>query len=89
MEGSDAHADALKANGITIVDFDTMMAKGTECTTPPTVPDPESIAVIMYTSGTTGDPKGVCLSHRGVTVGASWAGGIDLKQVRRARLLSL
>jgi hypothetical protein len=26
MEGTDAHADALKAAEITIVDFDTMMA---------------------------------------------------------------
>lgn len=30
-------------------------------------PDPEDLAVLMYTSGTTGDAKGVMLCHRNIT----------------------
>lgn len=35
----------------------------------PRLPSPETIATISYTSGTTGDPKGVILTHHTVTSG--------------------
>ncbi|MCY4425724.1 MAG: AMP-binding protein [Halieaceae bacterium] len=46
-------------------DWDTFMARGGANTSFPEV-DPSDPVLILYTSGTTGKPKGVVLRHRGV-----------------------
>jgi len=69
---------AYEQSGVELIDLDSVRSKGKE---KPVSPDPASgddLAYIMYTSGTTGDPKGVLLTHLAVTVASSWCAGIEL-----------
>lgn len=54
---------AFVAHGVTVSDA-TLAARRSAV-------DPEDIAVIVYTSGTTGTPKGAMLSHRAIVAAAS------------------
>ncbi|MFV0315374.1 MAG: class I adenylate-forming enzyme family protein, partial [Microthrixaceae bacterium] len=56
--------------------FELLLGRGSAADRPPAAsPDPDAVAALFYTSGTTGKPKGAELSHRGL-VGAMSAGAL-------------
>ena len=69
---------AKQLEGINLLDLDTMIASGAAAPVAHNPAKGDDLAFIMYTSGTTGDPKGVMIKQNGITIGASYCAGIDL-----------
>ncbi|MCJ1307252.1 hypothetical protein MMC25_000898 [Agyrium rufum] len=57
--------------GIKIYDLEQVEAIGEKLGSPVKLPSPDDIITINYTSGTTGPPKGVTLTHRAAVAGCS------------------
>lgn len=60
--------DKLKeANSeLQVISFDELQKLGKENPADPVPPSPEDLCCVMYTSGSTGPPKGVLIKHKGV-----------------------
>ncbi|MEU8401590.1 long-chain fatty acid--CoA ligase [Nonomuraea sp. NPDC048892] len=66
----DDGADAPLPDDPRILDYDTLLAEVTPHAGDFTIADENTAAALCYTSGTTGDPKGVLYSHRSMVLHA-------------------
>ncbi|OAT11529.1 long-chain acyl-CoA synthetase [Blastomyces gilchristii SLH14081] len=74
-EAKQEHIDSLKSGfpHINIMSFEELRNLGEENPVDPVPPTPEDLCAIMYTSGSTGPPKGVALKHSMVVAGMAGA----------------
>ncbi|KAH8703649.1 hypothetical protein BGW36DRAFT_423202 [Talaromyces proteolyticus] len=70
--------DAFKTSypSLRVLSFNELLELGQEQSFEPVPPHPEDLCCIMYTSGTTGTPKGVRLRHRNLIAGVAGADSI-------------
>ncbi|EEP77300.1 conserved hypothetical protein [Uncinocarpus reesii 1704] len=61
---------------INVMSFEDLRKLGIENPVDPVPPSPEDLCCIMYTSGSTGPPKGVSLKHKNVIAGMAGANAV-------------
>jgi long-chain acyl-CoA synthetase len=77
--GPNSQSQAAAGSGARLVTFEECLEIGAKNPVPPTPPAPDALCTICYTSGTTGEPKGVMLTHRNlISNAAGYACDLDI-----------
>ena len=81
-----ALTDAQAGNVQNVLSLEQLEEKGRTQPIEPRKPEPEDLCCIMYTSGSTGNPKGVILSHKNIVAGSKC---IEFSQRKKKQLLTI
>lgn len=65
-EAKEKHLELIKPLNLEVVSIQEVINLGQQHPIEPRTPEPEDLCCIMYTSGSTGNPKGVMLSHKNI-----------------------
>ncbi|KAH9376088.1 hypothetical protein HPB48_012291 [Haemaphysalis longicornis] len=77
MESAEHKAPQILAQGPQAVSFNALLERGAHYEAEMSSPSPEDVAIVMFTSGSSGKPKGVIATHGNLTAsfksfGAAW-----------------